>query len=122
MLAQFATKTPIFPYVKNERSMLYIENLCEFVRLMIDNDEQGTFWPQNQEYSNTSELVRGIAAAHGKRVRLIKGFGLALRAASRLTRIVNKVFGNLTYDMSMSEYKDDYRVCNLNESIQRTEA
>ena len=44
VLAKFAQKTPIFPYVKNQRSMLYIENLCEFVRLMIENGEQGTFW------------------------------------------------------------------------------
>ena len=33
-----------FPYVKNERSMLYIGNLVEFVRLMIENEEQGIFF------------------------------------------------------------------------------
>lgn len=43
LLAKIAVKTPVFPYVKNERSMLYIENLCEFVRLMIENEEHGTF-------------------------------------------------------------------------------
>ena len=75
LLAKLALKTPIFPYVNNERSMLYIENLCEFVRLMVENQEQGTFWPQNPEYSNTGELVKLIAQAHGKKVRIIKGFG-----------------------------------------------
>lgn len=121
LLAKIALKTPIFPYVKNERSMLYIENLCEFVRLMIENNEQGAFWPQNAEYSNTSELVKLIAEAHGKKVRLVKGFGWALKILSCMTGLVNKAFGSLSYEIGMSEYKVKYRVTNLEESIQRTE-
>lgn len=42
-LVKLALKLPIFPYVENERSMLYIGNLCEFVRLMIENNEHGVF-------------------------------------------------------------------------------
>ena len=121
LLAKIALKTPIFPYVYNERSMLYIENLCEFVRLMIQNGEHGTFWPQNAEYSNTSELVRMIAQAHGKKMCLIKGFGWSLKIMSRALKFVNKAFGNLIYDLKMSEYRENYRICNLNESIRRTE-
>lgn len=121
LLAKIALKLPIFPRVKNERSMLYIENLCEFVRLMVTNEESGIFWPQNGEYSNTSALVAMIAEEHGKRVRLLKGFGPALKLASHVTGLVNKAFGSLTYDMSISEYKENYRVCGLQESIKRTE-
>lgn len=122
LLAKIAKKTPIFPYVKNERSMLYIENLCEFVRLMVENEEQGTFWPQNAEYSNTSEVVKMIAEAHEKKIKLIRGFAWALKIMSHLTGLVNKAFGNLSYDPSLSEYKEDYRISNLRESIQRTES
>lgn len=122
LLAKIALKTPIFPYVKNERSMLYIENLCEFVRLMIENEEQGLFWPQNETYSNTSELVRMIAAAHGKKVRLVKGFGWSLRLMSHLTGLVNKAFGNLTYDGEMSVYKCAYCHFDLKDSIKKTES
>lgn len=121
LLAKIALKTPIFPYVKNERSMLYIENLCEFVRLMIENNEQGTFWPQNAEYSNTSELVKMIAEAHGKKVRLVKGFGWALKIISCMTGLVNKAFGSLSYEMGISEYKVEYRVVSLEESVRKTE-
>lgn len=120
-LAKFAQKLPVFPYVKNERSMLYIENLCEFVRLVVENEEHGIFHPQNGEYSNTTELVRMIAAAHGKKIRVLKGFGWALKLMSHVTGLVNKAFGNLTYDMGLSAYKADYRVCGLKESIERTE-
>lgn len=121
LLAKIAKKTPIFPYVKNERSMLYIDNLCEFVRLMVENNEQGTFWPQNAEYSNTSELVKLIAEAHGKNVRLVNGFGWALKIMSKVTGLVNKAFGSLSYEAEMSEYKQDYRICTLEESITGTE-
>ena len=101
--------------------MLYIDNLCEFVRLMIENNEQGTFWPQNREYSNTSEMVRMIGAAHGKKVHLIKGFTWSLKLLGLATGIVDKAFGNLYYDKKISIYKTDYRVCTLKESIIRTE-
>ena len=121
LLAKIALKTPVFPYVKNERSMLYIGNLCEFVRLMVENNEQGTFWPQNAEYSNTSELVKLIAEAHGKKVRLVKGFCWALKIMGCMTGLVNKAFGSLSYEMKISEYKVEYRVVNLEESIRRTE-
>lgn len=121
LLAKIAVETPIFPYVKNERSMLYIENLCEFVRLMVENEEQGLFWPQNEEYSNTSELVQLIAATHGKKIHLVKGFAWSLKLLSHVTGLVNKAFGNLSYDRSISQYKIDYRICNLKESIDRTE-
>ena len=122
VLSKFATKLPIFPYVKNERSMLYVENLCEFVRLMVENKEHGVFYPQNGEYSNTSELVKMIAGIHGKKVAIIKGFTWALKILSHMTGLVNKAFGSMSYDMSLSEYKENYRVCGLKESIERTEA
>ena len=121
VMAKFAKKLPVFPYVKNCRSMLYIGNLMEFVRLMIDNDETGTFWPQNPQYSNTSTLVKGIAKAHGKNVVLIKGFTWALKLMSHLTGVVNKAFGNLAYDKSMSSYKDNYQIYSLEKSIELTE-
>ncbi len=117
LLSKIARKTPVFPYIKNKRSMLYIENLCEFVRLMIENEERGTFWPQNAEYSNTSELVRMIAEAHGKRVRLVKGFGWALKLMSHVTPVVNKAFGSLRYDMGMSGYTAEYARFTLKHSI-----
>ena len=121
LMSKMAQKLPIFPYVKNRRSMLYIENLCEFVRLMIENNEQGTFWPQNREYSNTSVMVKMIGKAHGKKVRLIRGFEWALKLLGLFTGLVDKAFGNLYYDKSLSVYKQNYRVVDLRNSIVVTE-
>ena len=121
VMAKFAQKLPVFPYVKNCRSMLYIGNLMEFVRLMIDNEETGTFWPQNPQYSNTSTLVKGIAKVHGKNVVLLKGFTWSLKFMSHFTGVVNKAFGNLAYDKKLSEYKENYQIFSLKDSIVRTE-
>ena len=121
ILSKIAQRIPIFPKIDNCRSMLYIGNLVEFVRLMIQNDECGIFFPQNAEYSNTSDLVKAIAEAHGKRISLISGTAWALKLLSYITGLVNKAFGSLAYDMSMSEYKENYRLYTLQESIRLTE-
>lgn len=120
-LSKAAQKLPIFPDVDNVRSMLHIDNLCEFIRLMIDNEESGLFFPQNKEYVKTSEMVRLIAEAHGKKIRLTKIFNPALRIMHR-TDMVNKVFGNLVYEKSLSEYdKADYCIRSFKETIDLTE-
>ena len=120
-LRKFALKLPLFPRVDNERSMLYIDNLSEFVRLMIDNEESGIFYPANKEYSNTSEMVRMIASAHEKNIILIGGFTWLLKIMSHFTGLVNKAFGSMSYSSDMAEYKDEYRVFSLEESIAATE-
>lgn len=120
-LAKLALKLPFFPDIYNERSMLYIDNLCEFIRLMIDNEESGIFFPQNKEYVKTSEMVRLIAEAHGKKIKLVKLFNIPIKLLGFIFKFVNKVFGNMVYELSMSEYKDDYQIIDYNTSIMNTE-
>ena len=121
ILSKLARKLPLFPAVKNERSLLFIGNLMEFVRLMVENDEEGVFWPQNGEYSNTTELVKEIARAHGKNVVAVPGFTWVLKLMSHCTGLVNKAFGSLSYDMELSDYPQDYRKYTLEQSIRVTE-
>ena len=93
-----------------------------FVQLIIDNGEAGIFFPQNADYTNTSQMVKTIGAVHGKKVRLVKGVTPLLRLLSHVTGLVNKAFGNLCYEQRMSEYKTDYRLFSLEESIRETES
>lgn len=115
-LEKFAGKLHFFPYVANERSMLYVDNLAAFVKLMIDKNESGVFFPQNEEYTNTSLMVKSIAAARGRKMRLVKGFTPLIRFLGLFTGLVNKAFGNLTYDKSLS-YPDFKPEFGLEESI-----
>lgn len=95
-LEKFALKSPIFPDIKNKRSMIYIDNLCEFVKQIIDDESSGLFFPQNDEYTCTSDMVREIAEAHGKKIHMTKLFNPLLRVLKVST--VNKVFGDLVYE------------------------
>lgn len=124
-LAKLAVILPVFPKVNNKRSMLYIENLCEFVKLMIDNEETGVFFPQNGGYIVTSEMVKMIADAKDNKITLVPGFGWAIKILMKIPGKIGdlavKAFGDSAYEMNMSEYKIGYRVVNLKESIVRTE-
>ena len=120
-LAKLARLLPVFPDFNNQRSMIHIDNLCEFIKLMIDNDESGLFFPQNREYVKTSEMVRLIAEAAGRNIRLIRAFNPVIQVLGPRVPVLGKVFGSLVYEMGMSEYIQDYRIRSLRESILRTE-
>lgn len=120
-LSKVAKKLPLFPDIDNQRSMLHIDNLCEFIKLMIENEECGLFFPQNNEYVKTSEMVKIIAEVNGRKILLTKVFNPILKLMFKI-KIVNKVFGNLFYEMSMSEYdKGNYRIRDFRKSIELTE-
>lgn len=120
-MAKLAKKLPVFPYVSNQRSMLYIENLTEFVRLLIDDEAAGIFCPQNNEYTNTSDMVNWIAHANGKGILMVRGFTWALKLLRFVSPAVDKAFGSLCYDFALSRYSRDYCVKTLEQSILETE-
>lgn len=121
MLAKLARTLPVFPKVENERSVLYIGNLMEFVRLMVENRERGIFWPQNREYVTTTQLARLVAEAHGKKLVTLGGVSWALKLLGHATSLVDKAFGSLSYDQALSCYREEYRLTDLNKSIMETE-
>lgn len=121
-LAKIAKRIPVFPDIDNKRSMLHIDNLCEIIKALIDYEETGLFFPQNKEYVKTSELVKAIGQAHGKKIWLTKVFNPVIKSMFGID-LVKKVFGSLVYEKSMSEYeKADYRVRSFQESIELTES
>lgn len=121
VLSKLAQKLPVFPKVNNQRSMIYLGNFMEFIRLMVQNEEQGVFFPQNAEYSNTTELVKLIAKAHGKKIICIPHVTWALKGMSLVTGLVNKAFGSLCYGRELSEYKQEYCKYSFYDSIMETE-
>ncbi|MBR5247704.1 MAG: NAD-dependent epimerase/dehydratase family protein [Lachnospiraceae bacterium] len=126
VLSLLAGKLPVCPAVVNERSMLYVENLAEFVRLLIDDGRGGIFYPQNAEYTVTAQMIRMIAREKGKKVCLWAILNPLVSMAAKLPgkpgSLVNKAFGNLTIDQDLSrEAFDGYQIYSLKESIHRTE-
>lgn len=120
-LSKLAKKIKFFPNINNERSMLYIGNFCHFVKLIIDNEENGYFYPQNKEYVNTFNLVKSIAKVKGNNIIGISFFNNIIKKLSVSSILFNKLFGNLVYDKELSAYKEDYQKISFEESIDLTE-
>ena len=116
-LVWLAQKTPVFPAWHNKRSMLYIDNLCEFVKQVILHEVEGVVYPQNDAYADTVEIIRYYAKANGKRVWITKLFNPLIWLFGDHVRSLGKMFSNSTYDMAMSEYPFEYRVVGLEESF-----
>ena len=120
-LAKLAKKLPVFPVVENRRSMLYIDNLCEFIRLLVEDGADGLFCPQNEEYVSTSDMVSRIAHANGRGILMVRGFTWALKLLRPMTGMVDKAFGSLCYDRGLSDYPKNYCVKSFDDSIAETE-
>ena len=129
-LAKLAKLLPVFPDVDNERSMLHIDNLCEFLCqiMLVKKFERNSvvLIPQNAEYTRTADMVKDIADVTGKKTAVTGILNPAVKVGSKVPGkvkgLVNKAFGNSCYAMSVSEYAGiDYRVKSLKESIEATE-
>ena len=90
-------KSPVFPAVKNQRSMIAITNLCAFVRLIIDRTATGVFCPQNREYVNTTEMAKVMASALGRRVWFSRPAGWLIRCIIPVVGKARKAFASLYY-------------------------
>lgn len=125
LMAELAKKLLFFPDIKNERSMLYIGNLCEFVRVLAESGKGGLFFPQNQEDVSTSEMVRLIAEAHGRKIYLTKALNFVVYLTGlcpgKTGKMVNKAFGSLIYQDVGDRQMGDYHFFHFEDSIRLTE-
>lgn len=120
-LSTFAKKTIFFPLYSNKRSMLHIDNLCELIKLIIDNNALGLFYPQNKEYINTTNLVNEISMLYDHKISFTKLFNPAIRFFIFID-LIRKLFGDLTYVKDMSNYENyHYQIRDFKESVRLTE-
>jgi UDP-glucose 4-epimerase len=116
-LVRLARKTPIFPEWHNKRSMLYIDNLAEFVRQAILRNLEGTYYPQNREQSDTVEIIRFFAKEAGHRIWITRLLNPFVWLGSFVLQPLNKMFATYYYDPGMSKYDFDYQLVSLEESL-----
>lgn len=118
-LAKLACKTPIFPAWHNKRSMLYIDNLAEFVLQAMERELEGTFYPQNRELADTVEIIRFFAKEAGHKVWITKLFNPFVWLGSFVLQPINKMFATYYYDPEMSRMEFDYQLVSFEESLKR---
>ncbi|MFE3976622.1 MULTISPECIES: NAD-dependent epimerase/dehydratase family protein [unclassified Peribacillus] len=118
-LIKLAQISPIFPKINNERSMIFIENLCEFLKLILDGEKEGIFFPQNKEYGVTKDIIDVMTRSFGKKVYFISLFNPVLKLLSKKVNLINKVLGNKIYDKSISP-EMNYCVVDFESSIKKS--
>ena len=118
-LAKLASKTPIFPCWHNKRSMLYIDNLAEFVKQAVLRELSGTYYPQNRELADTVEIIRFFAKAAGHRIWITRLLNPFVWLSSFVLQPINKMFATYYYDPKMSKMNFDYQLVSFEESLKR---
>lgn len=114
-LAKLAQKTPVFPAWHNKRSMLYIDNLSEFVRQAIDRRLSGTFHLQNRETADTVEICRH----YNPRLICSRIFNPLVWAAAFMLTPLCKMFANQYYAPELTTYDFDYQIVSFEDSLDR---
>lgn len=120
--ASIVKKLPIIPDAYNniKQSILYIDNLCEFIRLILVNKNRGIFLPQDDKAVSAVELMDAISSTIGLKKKKSPIFGLFPRLLSFVPLTV-KGYGGIAYPKSASTYDGlDYIVVPFQEAIRKS--
>ena len=105
-LVRLAGRVPVFPSIRNQRSMLSVDRLCACVKGLVDSGASGLFFPQDEQYVCTADMVSALAAGQGKRLRLCRMLNPLVRVLGALPGGIGekarKAFGSLVYDKELS--------------------
>lgn len=118
-VVKIVKKSPVFPRIKNERSMIYIENLSTFVKLCIDRGLSGIFFPQNKEYVTTVDMAKGISAALNKKRYYSVLLGCGVFMMRPFVSAAKKGFGTLIYK-DMEDFDFEYSVVSNADSFEKS--
>lgn len=120
MLSSLAHKIPIFPAFENNRSIIYVGNLAECIRIILKNGLEGIFFPQDEKSVSVWKLVERIARVHGRKIHFLRCLNPLVRLTGK-TGIVRRAFGDLAYAPEMSILPENYRIYDPDTSIRNTE-
>lgn len=115
-------KLPIIPkaFTNVKQSVLYINNLCEFIRLAIEQKRKGIFMPQDSFAVSAVDICTAIAKGIGKKPRTSVLLGGVVRLFSFIP-LIQKAYGGVEYDIKLSQIEGMNYVCVLfEEAMART--
>lgn len=118
-LSRYFKKHYFIPKFYNIRSMIYIYNLTEFIKMLIDGKNDGIFHPQNSQYVRIHDLFLSIQKITNKKKFLVPYFGQIMKKI--YFSPIQKLFGDLIYDKSISDLSLNYNVFTFEDSISHTE-
>lgn len=122
-LRKMVLKYRFVPKIASKISFLYIDNLCELIRQIIEQQRDGFFMPQNLPVHSSSEMALLIAQYNHKRVLYTSILNPLIRVASLFVKNINSAFGSSYYDERLSAIDGiDYQIVGFEESIRLTES
>ena len=119
---KIAQMLPVIPraYENACQSFIYIDNLSECVRLIVENHLSGVFCPQDDEIPNANRLLEVICKGIGKTYRSSRLLGICLQLL-RFIPLVKKAYGGIEYSRTLSDIPElDYVVVSFEEGMRRT--
>lgn len=106
-LVKISQKLPLFPTYHNERSVLHIDHLTEYLRNLVDSGTGGLYLPQDDTCRSTPDMVFELAEAAGRRMYHAAWMNPFVRLAFYLPgkpgRLARKAFGTLVIDHELSK-------------------
>lgn len=120
-LRKISLLTPIFPDVHNQRSMLFIGNLQQFMKALVQKQERGIYHPQDPQLINTTNLALEIAKINNRKIYASKLVAKLLRWLIGNRPIYEKVFGDLYYSQKILDNRLIYPQENLQQALVFTE-
>ena len=104
-LVRLAKILPACPNYQNQRSVISIENLCAYIKQVIDSGAGGTFCPRDPEYACTCQMICEIAGRNGREIVRTKLLNFVPALLRKFTKKGRKAFGSLVYqDESQCDY------------------
>lgn len=114
-LAKLAKRMPIFPAWHNKRSMLYIDNLCEFVKQTIDRQLSGIFHLQNREYADTVKICKH----YNNKMLCTRILNPLVWLGSFVLKPLCKMFANQYYESELTSFDFDYQIVSFEDSLNK---
>ena len=106
-LVKMSQKLPLFPTYHNERSVLHIDHLTEYLRNLVDSGTGGLYLPQDDTCRSTPDMVFELAEAAERRMYHAAWMNPFVRLAFYLPgkpgRLARKAFGTLVIDHELSK-------------------
>lgn len=121
-LSNLTKKIGVFPSVRNERSMVYIDHLSDMVEHVIERNLHGTLLINNPNNFETLDLVKKIAKAHNKKLIESNLLGFFIKKIGNNFSVLKKMFGTVYFKIDDTEIPGfRYSEINFEQSIRKSE-
>lgn len=104
-LIKLIQKIPVLPFgaIKNQRSMVYVGNVCAMINAIIEQKKSGIFLASDDKNTSTTELIQTIATAMNRKIVLlnIPGFKPLLQVLKPV--FYQRLYGNLIIDNTLTK-------------------